>query len=245
MSEKFVWSVFTVCGYRNRMSALDFGIGIYTPPEAARMIGMHTTTLRRWLLGYEHDGKNEPNLWRPQYAPSEDGLFLGFRDLIEARIVNALRGRRIGLQTIRTCIARARDIVGDERPFSTREFKTDGKTIFLEITRNLQEPMFIDLRRSQGVFKRVVEPTLKDLDFGSGGAERWWLLPGKKSVVADPTRSFGQPIVADQGISTAVLAEAVEAEGSLKKVAELFEVKQATVRDALAYEASLRKPKAA
>lgn len=227
------------------MSALDFGIGIYTPPEAARMIGMHSATLRRWLIGYQHDGKDEPNLWQPQYALSDEGLFLGFRDLIEARIVNALRDRRIGLQTIRTCISRARDIVGDERPFSTREFKTDGKTIFLEITKDLEEPIFIDLRRSQGVFKRVVEPTLKDLDFGDEGAERWWLLPGKKSVVADPARSFGQPIVTDQGISTAVLAEAVEAEGSVKKVAELFEVEPSAVRDALAYEASLRKPRAA
>lgn len=227
------------------MSAVDFGIGIYTPPEAARMISMRPATLRRWLLGYEHDGKVEPHLWQPQYDAQDEGLLLGFRDLIEARIINALRDRRIGLQTIRTCIERARQIVGDERPFSTREFKTDGKTIFLEITRDLEEPVFIDLRRSQGVFKRVVEPTLKDLDFGSEGAERWWLLPGKRSVVADPTRSFGQPIVADQGIATAVLAEAVEAEGSVNDVAKLFEIKPSAVRDALAYEARLSNPKVA
>ncbi|MCA0903891.1 DUF433 domain-containing protein [Qipengyuania aquimaris] len=227
------------------MSAVDFGIGIYTPPEAARMIGMRPATLRRWLLGYEHDGKFERHLWHPQYDADDDGLLLGFRDLIEARIVNALRDRRIGLQTIRTCIDRARDIVGDERPFSTREFKTDGNTIFLEITRDLEEPIFIDLRRSQGVFKRVVEPTLKDLDFGDEGAERWWLLPGKRTLVADPTRSFGQPIVADHGISTSVLREAVEAEGSVAEVAKLFEIDPAAVRDAVAYEERLTNPKVA
>ena len=111
---------------------------------------------------------------------------------MKARLVNALRGKRIGLQTIRICLTRARKIVGQDRPFSTSQFKTDGKTIFLKITRGLDEPQMIDLRRSQGVFNRVVAPSLADLDFGPDGAERWWLLHGKKTIVADPERAFGQ-----------------------------------------------------
>lgn len=209
------------------------------------MIGMTPITLRRWLMGYTHEGVSEEGLWQPQYDVDEEGLFLGFRDLIEARIVHALRKKRIGLQTIRLCIERARSIVGDERPFSTREFKTDGKNIFFEITRDLEEPIFIDLKKGQGVFKRVVEPTLKDLDFGELGAERWWLLPGKKSIVADPNRSFGQPITAELGIATSVIAEAVAAEGSVAKVASMFEVAPSIVRDAMKYEDSLSAKKAA
>ena len=223
----------------------DYGIGAYTAPEAARMVGMNSATLRRWLLGYEHDRKVEPALWQPQYLPDDDGLLLGFRDLVEARIVNALRGMRIGLPTIRQCIERARQIVGDERPFSTQEFKTDGKNIFLEITKGLDEPVFINLKNSQGVFKRVVEPSLQDLDFGPTGAERWWLLHGKKTVVADPARSFGQPILADHGISTARMVEAVEAEGSVEQAAKVYEIQPRLIRDALAYEASIGNRKAA
>ena len=224
---------------------VDYGIGAYTALEASRMVGMSQTTLRRWLLGYQHDSKDEPALWQPQYEPDEDGVLLGFRDLVEARIVNALRKRRIGLTTIRKCIERARGIVGDERPFSTQQFRTDGKTIFLEITRNIDEPEFIDLRKSQGVFKRVVEPSLQDLDFGPSGAERWWLLHGKKTVVADPARSFGQPILADHGISTARIVEVVAAEGSVEQAAKVYEIKPRLIRDALAYEVSLGARKAA
>src|SRR3546814_3069326 len=88
---------------------------------------------------------------------------------------------------------RAREIVGQDHPFSTSQFKTDGKSIFLEITRDLDEPELIDLKHKQGVFRRVVAPSLADLDFGPDGAERWWLLHGKKTIVADPERSFGQP----------------------------------------------------
>lgn len=227
------------------MSGSNFGVGIYTPPEAARMVGMTPVTLKRWVLGYEHDEKHEAPLWSPQHVPNEDGVFLGFRDLIEARIVNAMRRMKIGLPTIRICMERAREIVGQDRPFSTSAFKTDGKTIFLEITRGLDEPQLIDLKRSQGVFNRVVAPSLADLDFGPEGAERWWLLHGKRTIVADPDRSFGQPIVAEHGITTARLAEAVEAEGSIEQVAQIYEIRARLVRDALAYENQLGLRKAA
>jgi uncharacterized protein (DUF433 family) len=227
------------------MTQTAYGIGIYSAPEAARMVGMGAQTLRRWLLGYDHGRKGEPlrheqPLWTPQYDPEEsEGVLLGFRDLVEARIVNALRSKRIGLPTIRICMERAREYIGQNRPFSTSQFKTDGKNIFLEITRDLDEPQLIDLKRKQGVFRRVVEPSLADLDFGPDGAERWWLLHGKRTIVADPERSFGQPIIAEHGITTARIAEAVKAEGSVETVAKLYEIKPRLIRDALAYQSRL------
>jgi uncharacterized protein (DUF433 family) len=228
-----------------------FGIGVYSAPEAARMVGMNPQTLRRWLLGYDHAKKDGPvhrerPLWQSQYATSEaDEVLLGFRDLIEARIVNALRAKRIGLPIIRVCLDRAREIIGEDHPFSTSQFKTDGKTIFLEITRGLDEPQLIDLKRSQGVFNRVVASSLADLDFGPGGAERWWLLHGKRTIVADPDRAFGQPIIAEAGITTARIAQAVEAEGSVERVAQLYEIRPRLIKDALAYEHQLGLRKAA
>jgi uncharacterized protein (DUF433 family) len=233
------------------MTQVEFGIGVYNTAEAAMMVGMSQQTLRRWLRGYDHAKKgeevrHEKPLWQPQYALDEqDGVLLGFRDLIEARIVNALRAKRIGLQTIRICIDRARKIVGQEHPFSTSQFRTDGKTIFLEITRGLDEPQLIDLKHSQGVFNRVVAPSLADLDFGPYGAERWWLLHGKKTIVADPERAFGQPIIAEAGITTARIVQAVEAEGSVARVAQIYEIKRNLIRDALTYESRLHFKKAA
>src|SRR5689334_18805325 len=100
-----------------------FGVGIYTLAEASRMIDMPARNLRRWLAGYDHHGKHEDPLWRPQYdVEVDENVLIGFRDLVEARIVNSLRFMRIGLPTIRKCIGRARDIIGDDRPFSTRLF---------------------------------------------------------------------------------------------------------------------------
>ncbi|MEG8026347.1 DUF433 domain-containing protein [Sphingomonas aurantiaca] len=77
------------------------------------------------------------------------------------------------------------------------------------------------------------------------GAERWWLLHGKRTIVADPDRAFGQPIVAEHGMTTARVAEAVEAEGSVAKVAKIYELKPKLIRDALAYEQMLELRRAA
>src|SRR3546814_17042284 len=78
---------------RGRMTQADYGIGIYTAPEAARMVGMGAQTLRRWLLGSDHTDtdeqvRHEPALWRPQYDTEEaDGVLLGFLVLFETRLV--------------------------------------------------------------------------------------------------------------------------------------------------------------
>jgi uncharacterized protein (DUF433 family) len=222
------------------MDTAALGLGIYTAPEAAWLIGMSPKTLRRWLLGYEYDHHgpltHQGPLWQPQHALDDGEVLLGFRDLVEARIVNALRAKGIGLQTIRICLERAREIIGDDHPLSTKMFRTDGRRIFLEITDKTNEPQLVDLKRRQGVFKRVVEPSLSGLEFGEDVAERWWLLPTKRTIVADPEFAFGQPSLAGHSTTTARIAQAVRAEGSVRRVAKLFEVKETAVRDALAFE---------
>jgi len=225
------------------MSGPEFGIGAYTPAEAATLLHMQPITLRRWLYGYDYDHGNEvhrqPPLWKPQYELECDGPLLGFRDLIEARIVHALRKSRIGLPTIRLCIERAKEMLGEEHPFSTRAFKSDGRRIFLEITKGLDEPRLIDLKDKQHVFRDFVLPSLVGLEFGDERAERWWLVPSRRTIVADPRRSFGQPIIHEVGLLTSRVVQEVKAEGSPERVAKLYDIPVGAVRDALQFQANL------
>jgi uncharacterized protein (DUF433 family) len=222
------------------MKAAVFGVGAYTLPEAAQLLRMQPVTLRRWFYGYKYDHGDgwvkQPPLWSTQYDSEEDGQLLGFRDLIEARIVRALRNSRIGLPTIRTCINRAREILGDRHPFSTTAFKTDGRKIFLEITADADEPALIDLKERQHVFRNFVLPSLSGLEFGDTAAERWWLMGSRKTLVADPERSFGQPIVAKIGLLTSRVVQEVRAEGSPERVAKLYGAPLRAIEDALEFE---------
>jgi uncharacterized protein (DUF433 family) len=205
---------------------------------------MSRHTLSRWLRGYdfgsgEKAGHSDP-LWLPDYANDDDTLELSFRDLIELRFVKAFRDVGLALPTIRECFQRAVEEVGDERPFSTRRFRTDGKTIFLDITRNVREGELIDLKRRQGVFRTVVEPSLRDLEFDADVVARWFPLgTGQRSIVIDPARAFGRPVAAESGVPTEVLANAVAVEGTPEKVARLYEVSPAVVRDSVRFERAL------
>lgn len=212
-----------------------FGIGAYSLPEAGRLLAIPPSTIRHWLFGYHyaHHGPvtQQAPLWRPQYGIDQEEPLLGFRDLLEARIVRGLRDAGLGLPTIRECLRRARDLVEDEHPFSTRRFNTDGKSLFVEIGGTV-----LDLKTRQHVFKRVIAPSFIDLEYDLDAASRWWLNPSKKTLVIDPERSFGQPIVDKTGVSTSRLVQVVEAEGSVELAARLFELDVAIVRDALAFE---------
>jgi uncharacterized protein (DUF433 family) len=220
-----------------------FGVGAYTPVEAAKLLNMRSATLRRWLYGYSFESDAgltiQPSLWQTQYDAHDTGELLGFRDLVEARIVVALRKCGIGLQTIRVCLDRAREVLGEEHPFSTTAFKSYGRKIFLEITRDIEEPKLYDLKDRQHVFRDFVLPSLVGLEFGDERAERWWLLPDRKTIVADPDRSFGQPILNEIGLLTSRVVEEVKAEGSARRVARLYGVPVTSINDALKFEESL------
>ena len=226
-----------------RDDMIPLGIGYYTAPEAARLLEMPARTINRWLSGYIYmdRGKRtamEP-LWTPQLPRFDTHLELGFRDLIELRFVRAFIKAGLGLKTIRRCLNYARECVDDERPFSTRRFRTDGRTIFLDTLHKSGDNELLDLKRHQYVLARVIESSFKDLDIDSATVTRWRPFNGKPSIVIDPERAFGQPIAAQSGVPTATLADAVNAEGSIERVGRLYEVSPAVVRDAVNFEKRL------
>ena len=228
----------------------DKPVGAYGAAEALQLINFQRApqasgrrkiarqTVVRWLYGYEHGEA----LWRPDFLPTEDAasLEVSFRDLIELRFVKTFRDAGLSLQTIRECFGRAVDVVHDERPFSTRRFRTDGKTIFFEITDDVREGELVDLKHRQSVFHRIVEPSLHDLEFDADVLARWFPLGiSRKSIVVDPSRAFGRPIVSDGGVPTETIFRAVKADGSPERVAKLYELPIGSVCDAIAFQQQL------
>lgn len=244
-----------------KTAAVDdvLGRGVYGAAEALRLINFQRAdaahrgaselrrkvsrnTVARWLYGYKHGETRSEPLWHPDYTPTEEETLLevSFRDLIELRFVKAFRDAGLSLQTIRECFSRAVEAVHDERPFSTLRFRTDGKTIFLKITRDIQEGEFVDLKRRQNVFYSFVEPSLHDLEFDADIVTRWFPLGiSRKSIVIDPTRAFGRPIVNDGGVPVETVVRAAKVEGSPERVAKLYELPVAAVRDAIALQQQL------
>jgi uncharacterized protein (DUF433 family) len=219
------------------------GIGLYSAADASRLLKVPLRNIRRWLGGHTYRRGDSlhsvPPLWEPALPRFDDHLELDFRDLIELRFVRSFVATGVGLKAVRNCLDYAREVVGSDRPFSTSRFRTDGRTIFLESLGRAVEPQLLDLKKHQYAFKRVIENSFKDLDVEDGTVTRWRPFHGRRSIVIDPDRSFGQPITSDYGVPTEALADAVEAEGSIDRVARQFDVSPVAVRDAVRFEREL------
>jgi len=161
---------------------------------------------------------------------------LGFRDLVELRFVASFVAAGLSVHAVRRALSIARELTGADRPFSTARFHTDGRTIFLQVAREIDEPTLIDLLRNQYTFNRIVQPSFRDIDFEEDVPERWWPMSRRSEVALDPHYNFGHPIIARHGVPTRAIADAVAAEGSTSKVARLYDLPLAAVRDAVAFE---------
>ena len=217
------------------------GMGLYTPAEASRLVGIPTGKIVRWLRGHAVSGKPYDALWKPQIDLGDGSIYLGFRDLMELRTANAFLSKGVSAITIRKTIVEVSRLIGESRPLSTKRFKTDGRSIFLELVSEDGDTRLLDIFKQQYAFKKIIEQSLKDVEFLDDAPNRWWPMTRSKGIVVDPARSFGQPIDEESGVPTRVLATAVAAEGSVDAAARVWAVKPQTVRRAVEYENSFFK----
>ena len=218
------------------------GVGVYSLSMASRISCVHPQRIRRWLRGYKfkvRDGhRKSPPVWSGQFE-SEGDLVLGFLDLMEVRIVDAFRSKGVPWKIIRQASEKGKTLFKTTHPFCTNRFTTDGHDLFTDIEDEAGKTITIDVAKSHRTFHQIIRPYLKGVDFLGGQVARWWPMTERREVVVDPSRSFGKPIVNVEGVPTKILADAVIAEGSAKRVAHYFDVSMKSVRDAMTYENQL------
>jgi len=229
---------------------IPFNTGIYTVPEASRLTRVAAPRIRRWLRGYTFfSGAREhvsPPVWRGQLQPVDGALALGFLDLMEIRVVDAFLRAGVSWKTLREAEQRGSDLFGSNHPFCTQRFETDGRGIFVDIGPNSDEPILLEIIQNQAVFDEITSPFFKDLEFSEDRVlERWWPLGDNRTVVVDPRRAFGKPIIVDRGVPTVILSSAANASRSIDEVVFWYDVTKNSVVDAIEFENSLSHAKAA
>lgn len=219
------------------------GVGLYTPSEASQLLSIPGSKIRRWLLGHKANDRHYAPLWTPQVDLDDNRVYLNFRDLMEVRMVNAFIASGLSAQRVRSAIVLARSLLNRDYPLSTDRFRTDGRDIFLRVIdtdeRGEERERLLNLFRKQYVFKQIVDPILKTIDFDGVGAPKvWWPAGRPAKVVVDPTRSFGQPIDYETRVPTAVLAAAAKLDG-VKGAATAYAVPLSSVRRAIDFHGSI------
>lgn len=234
------------------MQATEFGIGVYSLAEAARLIHAERRSLDRWMFGYDYRRKDPDGerhqchsdpLWQPQHGqPIAGEKVIGFRDLLELRIVREFVSHGVSLLVVRRCLEVARSIYNiGEFPLSTRRFCTDGKTIFQEVVRDGTEPEILDLRSRQYVIREIIKPSLyAGIEYEGDLARRWFPNGNKRDVVIDPELQFGKPVLLESGVPTAAIYAAYLAEErDAVQVARMYEIPKRMVDAAVKFEERL------
>lgn len=234
------------------------GTGIYSIPEASRLIDVPTRDIRRWLFGYHYLKKpgevqsrvDIDPLWRNELAGQDfEEDLIGFRDLIELRFIREFTRHGVSLKVIRHCLKTATDMFGVSHPMSLPRFRTDGRTIYAEALSEVeQENSLVDLKNRQSVFKDIIKPSLYEgivYDEQKLHASRWYPIGYKSLIVVDPVRAFGAPIVAETGTPTRTLYETYLAEGAdskaLSMTSRIYEVPLKSVDAAIRFEQELKR----
>ncbi len=217
------------------LDAEIFGAGIYTPRQAARLIGTSPQDVLRWTRG---SGTTDA-LWDAHYQFIDDTTELSFKDLIELRVVNAFRRSGVSLQAIRYAIALAENRFNVKHPLSTMDFKTDGKEILMEaLERDGELVSLSKMRPGQKVWTTIISQSLNDLEYEEGESVRWRPHHTPK-VIIDPKRLFGAPVLDDYGIQTSTLFAEYKEFEDLGYISNIYEIPLQVLRQAIKFEMDL------
>ena len=95
----------------------------------------------------------------------------------------------------------------------------------------------------QALLREVLDASLERIEWGRDVAERLypWVradLAGSKSIVIDPRRGFGQPIIAGTGIETRIVTERYRAGESVAELGQDYRLDPGQIEDAIRCETS-------
>ena len=225
------------------------GVGLYTLPEAARLLYVSAQKLRRWAEGYPFVSGGERRTAEPiirRDLQSLDGEpILTFDDLLELYMIKLFRDAGVSLQTIRAAAEQAARIYHNNHPFAIKPFETDGKRIFAALheqgVAGVARPTLLqDLNLSQMVMDSIARPFFRKIEYHDFEPLRYWPNGLTGHIVLDPKRAFGKPIDARSGVPTAVLYEMARGGESAIGIARWYRVAIEAVEAAVTYEATLK-----
>jgi uncharacterized protein (DUF433 family)/DNA-binding transcriptional MerR regulator len=195
----------------------ELGQGVYTFPEAARILRGHEQNvtprqLRYWI---------KTGLTPVSHRTDAGFEILSFDDLISLELVRRFRSH-VSLQRVRKFEHALREHFPQlERPFAYELFFTDGASIWARANRDdLHAIELVGRHRDHYVWSSAIQTFSKEIRFAGSlrHAEAWELSTW---VEIDPARQFGAPVVRGTRIPIQTIEANLEV-GTPSEVAEWY-----------------------
>jgi uncharacterized protein (DUF433 family) len=216
---------------------------LYTIGEAARLLMLPRTKLRRWLEGFTTAGRTYPPVIRPERTGSD---IVTWAEFIEAGFLREYRAKRVSLQHLRPVIDEMRREFDVKYPLAHMKplVDTSKRQLVLSMQQQLdlddELRLLVRLPGGQLQWAAPVRAFLDKVEFNADGIVERMLPLGKASpVVIDPEVSFGIPQV--KGIRTEAIAEGYAEDGSLERAAHTWNLRAEDIEAALQWELASRR----
>jgi uncharacterized protein (DUF433 family) len=228
------------------MEVVPFGTGIYSVPQAAKILELPRRTIARWFRGYPYrPSPGAPRRWKEPVGRTERDLprtnghrdmsFLEFEELV---FVAAFSREGLPLQRIRAAAECLISEFGVDRPFAYKRVFTDGHDVFMAMSQEARAPNLIKLTKSERLQirpGRIDEPFVKELAFNEEGVANAYFPRGPAvPIILDPKIAFGAPTVSGTRITVETIATMVRG-SSVEEVARDYDLSIASVQAAVEY----------
>lgn len=193
----------------------------YSHREAVRLTGLAYGTLYAWTHG------KQPII---RLAERRKGVsFWSFTNIVEAKVLRSMRNRNLRTDAIRKAVRYVEVKLDQKHPLALEAFKTDGVELFVERYGALINAS----QDGQIAIREAVEQYLKHVVYEEGRAVRLF-LDDSRTVVIDPRRGFGRPIIEGTRIPVAVIGKRFfEHNETLDELAADFELDRRVVERAI------------
>src|SRR5262245_16645705 len=215
-------------------------VAAYSIAEAATYLKIAPSTLRSWVAGRSYPKQKGAGIFLPLITiPKKNPPQLSFNSLVEAYVLRALRTQHgVSIDAVRKAIAFATKSYKVGRLLLSPELRTDAGDLLLDKYGEL-----VNLTRSgQLAMRKILEAHLKRVEWDQADLPTRFYpfvtsdaFEDRKVIVIDARRSFGRPIIARRGVSTAVIVDRIDAGESIADVAADYDLKREEVEEAIVY----------
>ena len=217
----------------------------YTISEAARYLDLPIATVRSWVIGRSYPTQAGTKRFHPIItAADKKKNILSFINLVEIHLLSAIRRKHsIQLSNVRKAIKYLSREFRSSHPLADHKLATDGMNLFVEKYGqliNISKEGQLAIQEILNVYLRRVERDSSGLPISLYPFTRSPETGSPKSVVIDPSISFGRPVLAGTGVPTTVIAERYKSGDSIEELADDYGRSTEEIQEAIRLELSLR-----
>lgn len=204
--------------------------GAYSYGEAAVLLGVTSSRVRRWADGYTFARKMGKGASKPILQTERVQGVLSFYELIELMFVKEYVGLQVALPHIRSTAEELGKRLGPY-PFASQQlYVGDRKLLQPYVDGSYIRP---DIGQIVAGFADVLQP---QLTFDHNVAHRYTPSEYKGLIFLDAQISAGEPVVTEHAVPTRVVYGLWQREHDIEAVADYFDLSNEAVSAAVRFE---------